>query len=154
MSDFISKKLLVMRNHTVRQQANTYEVSSCQETNDPYERFFSFFSAYRAWRSLQSVACADSISGCRCQPRVAAPNTYGGSVATVVAIAENRWGYPLRPRNDAVPSYRPIQRCGYACAACQLVSGSGEGQPTSPVATIAAYEGARAGVQSKPRALG
>jgi hypothetical protein len=27
---------------------NTYEVSSCQETNDPYERFFSFFSAYRA----------------------------------------------------------------------------------------------------------
>ena len=63
-------------------------------------------------------------------------------------------GYPLRPRNDAVPAYRPIQSCGYACAACQFVSGSGEGQPTSPVATIAAYEGARAGVQSKPRALG
>jgi hypothetical protein len=32
----------------IRVRPNTYEVSSCQETNDPYERFFSFFSAYRA----------------------------------------------------------------------------------------------------------
>jgi hypothetical protein len=32
--------------------------------------------------------------------------------ATVVASAENRWGDPLRPRNDSVPSYRAIQRGG------------------------------------------
>ena len=133
---------------------NPYEVSSCQETNDPSERFFSFFSAYRAWRSLPSVACADSISGCRCQPRVAAPHTDCGAVAIVVAIAANRGGSPLRPRNEAVPSSRPLHRGGYAWAACPLVSGSGEGPPPSPVATIAAYAGASAGVPSTPRALG
>src|SRR2546430_17155287 len=97
-------QLLPMSPDCTNKRANPYEVSSCQETNDPSERFFSFFSAYRAWRSLPSVACADSISGCRCQPRVAAPHTDCGAVATVVAIAANRGGSPLRPRNEAVPS--------------------------------------------------
>jgi len=53
---------------------------------------FAFFPLSRTWRSLQSVACSDLISMGRCQPGVAAPNTYWGSVATGVASAENRWG--------------------------------------------------------------
>jgi len=73
---------------------------------------FFFFSAYRVWRSLQSVSCSDLISLGRCQPSAAAAHTSGGSVATWVASAENHGGYPLRPRNDSVPSYRPIQRGG------------------------------------------
>jgi hypothetical protein len=41
---------------------NPYEDSPCQETNYPYERFFSFFplSGFR-WRQ-QSVLCSDLIS--------------------------------------------------------------------------------------------
>jgi hypothetical protein len=35
---------------------------------------------------------------------------------------------PLRPRNDAVPSYRPIQNVRVSRNAPQLVTGSGEGQ--------------------------
>jgi hypothetical protein len=47
---------------------NTYEASSCQETNSPYERFFSFFSAFRFRRRQQSVSCIDFISVFGCQP--------------------------------------------------------------------------------------
>src|SRR5215510_12065457 len=47
---------------------NTYEDSSCQETNSSYERFLPFFPLSRAWRSRQSVSCSDLISVCRCQP--------------------------------------------------------------------------------------
>jgi hypothetical protein len=36
--------------------------------------------------------------------------------------------YSLRPRNDVVPSYRPIQKVGLSKNAPQLASGSGEGQ--------------------------
>src|SRR6266508_5892603 len=90
---------------------NPYEVPGCQETNYPMSGFF-LFSAYRVWRSRQSVSCSDVISMCRCQPSAAAPHTYGGSVATLVASAEHRWGYPLRPSNNVVPSYRPMQRGG------------------------------------------
>ena len=36
--------------------------------------------------------------------------------------------YPLRPRNDVVPSYRPIQHVGVSTNGPQLVTGSGEGQ--------------------------
>jgi hypothetical protein len=35
---------------------------------------------------------------------------------------------PLRPRNDAVPSYRPIQHVGVSRNAPRLATGSGEGQ--------------------------
>jgi hypothetical protein len=90
----------------------------------PMSGFF-LFPAYRIWRAPPSVACADLSSMGRCQPSAAAPHTYGGSVATWVASAENHWGSPLRPRTEAVPSCRPRQRGGYAGAACPLGSGSG-----------------------------
>ena len=36
---------------------NPYEASFCQETNFPYERFFSFFAAFRrlAWSAVGLV---------------------------------------------------------------------------------------------------
>jgi hypothetical protein len=58
----------------------------------PLRGIFAFFPLSRTWRRLLSVACAALIAVCRCHPGVAAPNTYGGSVATAVASAENRWG--------------------------------------------------------------
>jgi hypothetical protein len=42
----------------------------------PMSGVFAFFPLSRTWRSLQSVACSDFISMGRCQPGVAAPNTY------------------------------------------------------------------------------
>ena len=62
---------------------------------------------FGSWRCQQSVSCSDLVSVYGCQLRVAAPNTYGGSIITDVTIAEQRCCDPLRPRNDFVPSYRP-----------------------------------------------
>jgi hypothetical protein len=102
----------------------------CQETDAPCERFFAFLPLSSAWRSQQLGAWSDVIAVCRWHPHVAAPHTYGGSVATCMAMAENRECAPLRPSNDAVPSDRPRPRAGGACPARQFASGSGEGQPT------------------------
>jgi hypothetical protein len=51
-----------MRSPVIGSAPNTYEDPSCQETNDPYERFFSFLPLYGAWRSQHSVSCSDLIS--------------------------------------------------------------------------------------------
>jgi hypothetical protein len=78
----------------------------------PESGLFSFFPLCRSRRSRQSVSCPDVISVHRCQPRVAAPHTYGGAVATCMATAELPGGCALRPRNTVVPSYRPIHQAG------------------------------------------
>jgi len=51
----------------------------------------------------------------------------------IEALSHLRWDCRemrslLRPRNYAVPSYRPIQHVGVSRDASQLVTGSGEGQ--------------------------
>ena len=112
---------------------NPYEAPGGQETNQSYARVLPFWAADRVWRGRPSVAWADVMAMGRCQPSAAAPPTSGGSVATGVALAEHRWGSPLRPSNAAVPSCRPRHRGGEACAACQCASGAGEGQRTSAV---------------------
>jgi len=48
-----------------------------------------------------------------------------------MVMAENRHLSPLRPRNLAVPSYRPLQKSGWTGGVRQWGAGSGEGQPTS-----------------------
>jgi hypothetical protein len=50
---------------------------------------FFFSPLSRSWRSRQSVARSDLVSRRRCQPSVAAPNTYRGSVVSLVTIAES-----------------------------------------------------------------
>jgi hypothetical protein len=41
---------------------NPYEDLSCQETNSPCERLFSFFPLYGALRSQHSVSCPNVIA--------------------------------------------------------------------------------------------
>ena len=48
---------------------NTYEAPSCQETHDPFERFFRFFPPVDAWRCQQTVSCPDLLAVFGCQPR-------------------------------------------------------------------------------------
>jgi hypothetical protein len=61
-----------------------------------------------------------------------------------------------RPRNDTVPSYRPIQRVGFRPPgeSVQLVPGSGEGQHTSKrIDPVACYGGAAARRANQPHGL-
>jgi hypothetical protein len=55
-------------------QSNPYEALSCQETNDPCERFF--FPLYGSRRRRHLVAWPDLISVCGRGPNVSAPHTY------------------------------------------------------------------------------
>ena len=73
----------------------------------PLSGFWLFFPPYGFWRQQHPVSCSDVLSVHGRQRGVAAPHTYGGSIITDVTIAEPHGGAPLRPRNDAVPSYRP-----------------------------------------------
>ena len=45
-------------------------------------------------------------------------------------------GIPLRPRNDVVPSCRPIQNVRVSRNAPQLATGSGEGQNLTNIAFL------------------
>jgi len=49
----------------------------------------------------------------------------------MATASAEKWGCdPLRPRNIAVPSYRPRQSGGATQYVCQVGPGSGEGQHT------------------------
>ena len=116
--------------------------------------FFVFFPPCQCRRRRHPVSCSAVMSVPRCHPSRAAPHTYGGAVATCVAMAEPPCGAPLRPSNNAVPSSRPMQKAGGVSLTRQGAPGSGEGQHTLPEAAIAVSSGARAGGHSSARAQG
>ena len=60
----------------------------------------------------------------------------------------------LRPRNFAVPSYRPTQRRGCTSACASEAQGRGRGSTRSPSGTFAIWSGASAGVQSHAQGQG
>jgi hypothetical protein len=119
----------------------------------PESGLFRFFPPWQGQRGQQSVWCPDLIPVPRCQPSMAAPPTYRGSLITDVMRAEPRGGDSLRPRNDSVPSYRPIQEAGCACRARQLVPGSGERQHTRTLCKPTLHGSKPARASNQPRGL-
>jgi hypothetical protein len=85
---------------------------------------------------------------------VAAPHTYGGSVATWAAIAENHGGILCGLEMILCP--RTVLFKGVAEPVWLASEGQARerGSTRTLCATIATGSGARAGVQSKARALG
>jgi len=92
----------------------------------------SFVPRWWSRRRRPLATCSGGISPCRCRPNVSAPHPSGGAVTIERVRAERRWDRPLRPRNVAVPAYRPPQRRGCTEVVRQFGPGSGEGQPTAP----------------------
>src|SRR5712692_7219328 len=120
----------------------------------PRSGFLAFFSAWVEDKRSQPLAtCSVFIAVYECT-NVAAPNTYGGSLAAETTSAETtQWS-----RCD-----RETSRCPHTVLCkeeAQRVRLSSEGQarergsPRKPVATIAVWAGARAGVQSTRRDQG
>ena len=72
----------------------------------PQSGFFAFFPLSRASRSRQSVTCPDVISVRRCPP-MWLHHTRIEALSPSPASAEKSLEGTLRPRNNAVPSYRP-----------------------------------------------
>lgn len=132
---------------------NPYEDSLCQETHSPSERFWLFFRLPGTRRSRSSVACPAVIAVPRCTP-MWLHQTLLEALAPVRAHAEKALHGPLRPRNNIVPSARPLQKhgCTVPCASERQVRR--RGSPQQPLATIVVYARARAGVQSRARAPG
>jgi hypothetical protein len=69
---------------------------------------FSCGAAVCTPRRPQSGPCPDVLAVPRGPPHVAAPHPSGGAVAPDRAMAEPRWGAPLRPRPHVVPP--PVRR--------------------------------------------
>jgi hypothetical protein len=116
--------------------------------------FFQFFSAVlQAERSPSLATCSVFISVYWCT-NVAAPNTYGGSLAAVTTSAETTQGglcdleTYLYPRT--VLCKEAAERVPFA-SSCQA---RGRGSTRQPDTTIAVCTRAGADVQSKGRAQG
>ena len=113
----------------------------------PRSGLLAFFPPLRSRCRQQSVAGSDGMSVHRCQPSVAAPHTYGGSIAIEVARAESDACRPLRPSNIAVPAYRPTQKRG-AMVRRPCVPGAGEGQHPATLSDSRRLDSSGGGVQA------
>jgi hypothetical protein len=65
-----------LRNISPKTAPNTYEDSLCQETNYSYERTVRIFSAFQGLAPSTVGRVFSLAFHARCQPGVAAPNTY------------------------------------------------------------------------------
>lgn len=78
--------------------------------------------------SRQSVSCSDLMSGPRCHLRVAAPHTYGGSVATGVTLAESPGGCLCARASMRGPPTVLLRRLAASLALARESRGRGRGR--------------------------